>query len=493
MKCPAHLFPLALVPLLLFGCLDANPIEPPASTAEKFQEDLAAFSGHSAAAHAGDYPIRIHWMQEPEWDGLKWAVEAAARRWSHIIAPTPTASYTFLRPVSCWVAETSDGATATVNFEVGDTLAPGVHIYVATGTSHSTSWGGSWAWANECVPRDYAEWIYGQRVPFNTDYNPVTNTVPAGIVGIATGLDAAYTPAIDEWWIESDLHKARFAYGIAMHEIGHVLGIGTSETWYNGLYYAQGTKSIREIDIWYQPTDSVGTGGDTIYVEVADTIWGSWWCSTASPESRDEICGDGRAKVMRHAFFWDPPDNSFPAEAFREFLSHQEWAGYKGTYEGRLFQADDMFSFYSFAGDTTLASFHFPSNCFGSPQITVPTRGRWRDGGGLSSDVMLSGFSYGTWTRTQPIVTLLTANALHGFKVNPFELDWQKYQNMHGCMRMMTPADSLLEYYPTKEFWAGDALKTGRLQADPFIGPDKAVHEPIRGIESPFRRSRSTK
>lgn len=100
MKCRAV---LPLLAVLALGCLDADPVQLASpSPIEEVHEDLAAFSGHPAEAHADDYPIHIQWITgEPEWEPLRLAVEAAARRWSHIIAPTPTAPYTFRDDAEC--------------------------------------------------------------------------------------------------------------------------------------------------------------------------------------------------------------------------------------------------------------------------------------------------------------------------------------------------------------------------------------------------------
>lgn len=459
---------------LLMACDTATVETDAVPFAETILEDLSAYSGHEAHAHAGDYPIHVHWLAgEPEWDGLRLAVEAAARRWSHVLAPTPTAPYVFQRPVSCWVANTEDGTAMLAGFEAGDTLSPGLHLYVGIGRGGGGIWGAG-AWGGECVPRDYFTWRFGLSVPHNSDYNQVSNTTPAGIVG----LSAEWAQG-DIYGVENEMQATRFIYGVVLHEIGHVLGIGTSERWFDGLHLVLGAKYLDAIEEWNEATDSVNSEGDTIYVEVADTTWGSYWCSDTHVPSEyvDDVCGRGRSKQARMAAFWDSPGDRAPDASFQEFLSGQTWAGNQGYFEGRLFPTTDNGFFY-FTGDTTWTSYHFGS-CLGPPQSSIWTRGRWRTGAGLPQDVMLGGFYRGEagWRWYRPLITLLTANALQGWKVDPWALDWQDYGDMSDCLRMMAPADSALLFYPGEELWVGEALEAGALEAAGFIGPDKVIHD----------------
>ncbi len=291
-------------------------------------------------------------------------------------------------------------------------------------------------------------------VPQDTDYNPVSNTTPAGIVGFSPELGSG-----DIAGIEGELNRARFIYGVGLHEIGHVLGIGTSERWFHGLHVVLGPKHIDRINERHEATDSVDSQGDTVYVRVADTTWGSWWCDGihVPPDHTDDVCGTGRAKQRRMATFWDPPDDSTASVAFREFLSHQPWAGDEGRFDGRLFPTTNNGFFYH-SGDTAWASYHFHS-CLGPPQVSIVTGRGWsRSGPGLPQDVMLGGFYRGQagWRWYRPLITLLTANALQGFQVDLHALDWQEHESMLGCPRMMTPADSALLFYPSEEYWTGE-------------------------------------
>ena len=183
---------LLLLAVPALGCLDfgvqPDPSVPPIN---KIREELVAISGHPAEAHADDYPIHIQWITGvPEWEPLRLAVEAAARRWSHIIAPTPTAPYTFRDDAEC-----GHPRYGWLGFEAGSSLSPGLHLYVHAGPQRPTTVSRDrydrWrvvdeymGWAAECVPRSWEKTENHLYRPVDSQYNPVGNTTPAGIIGL---------------------------------------------------------------------------------------------------------------------------------------------------------------------------------------------------------------------------------------------------------------------------------------------------------------------
>ena len=227
---------LVLPLLAAVASCDAMPVDVPAISmspelADKIEAELAALSGVPVGGYDGDYPIHVNWIGgPPRWEPLQIAVEAAARKWAHIIAPTPTAPYTFQDDAEC-------GADhyGRLTFDAGSTLSPGLHLYVSTadwgrdkpswGLNHTYDFAG---WAMECVPRFWgvtADGLFTR--PVSSQYNPETNTVPAGIIGFP-----------GEYW-KSGLARdfleltPRKAYVTALHQIGHVLGFGTSDSWWD--------------------------------------------------------------------------------------------------------------------------------------------------------------------------------------------------------------------------------------------------------------------
>ena len=235
------MLPLVLLSPLVAGCLDA-PMAPAHSTGQPTTGETGALAsqaaglafieemtGHAAHACIDDYPIHLHWLEEPEWEPLRLAVESAVLRWSHIIAPTPVAPYVFQQTETCGV-----NGHENLVFAAGDTLAAGLHLYVFPGQWEppvgTVSFGAPFGWAMECVPQSW-EWTKDSLYlrPVDSQYNPIAETTPVGIIGL---------PA--QRWTnkeERDIHELtpRKAYVTALHELGHVLGIGLGETWWNSV------------------------------------------------------------------------------------------------------------------------------------------------------------------------------------------------------------------------------------------------------------------
>ena len=131
------------------------------------------------------YPIHVHYVEDPP-ENLRRAMESAAATWGRILAPTEAAPFVFdrgWRPEGKW--------SGIGPFRAGDTLPAGLHIYVlvdpsATGLAQTT--------VSPAFP------AVG-RIAWLPDY------LNAG---------AQYYPLV---------------YRIALHEIGHVLGIGWGARW----------------------------------------------------------------------------------------------------------------------------------------------------------------------------------------------------------------------------------------------------------------------
>ncbi len=267
----------ALATLLLIGCTNPDLLELVELPTDKILEDLVAISAHPAEAHADDYPIHIHWITgEPEWEPLRLAVEAAARRWSHIIAPTPTAPYVFPATAECGHPD-----YGWLDFEAGDSLSAGLHLYVHTGPRRPLSVSRErydrervvdeyWGWAGECVPRSWKKTEHHMYRPVDSRYNPVSDATPAGVIGLP---ERRWGP------VARDFHELtpRHAYVTALHLIGHVLGIGTGEKWWNNLEVMRGyghLHSHKDSTWWVEDdspavffTDSVAIGGLTQVLE----------------------------------------------------------------------------------------------------------------------------------------------------------------------------------------------------------------------------------
>ena len=136
------------------------------------------------------YPIHGNYGGDPPED-LRRAMESAAATWSRVLAPTEAAPFVVRNRMGhfIWVGE-------WVAFESGDVLAPGLHLYVYVGEQ-----GRAVAWASLVNLGGTSD------VPMD----------PVGVIG----------------WSEDYLASAEYPemYRVALHEIGHVLGIGTGERW----------------------------------------------------------------------------------------------------------------------------------------------------------------------------------------------------------------------------------------------------------------------
>ena len=153
------------------------------------------------------YPIHVNYLGEVPED-LRWGMEAAAATWGRILAPTEAAPFEFDQAWSGYGNIWSDMEA----FEAGDVLAPGLHLYVVENSSRR----GVWGWAGPAG----ASQLGTSDVPMD----------PVGVIALNGELFQEQKDVV----METQPHMADYfqqVHDIAMHEIAHVLGIGTSNRW----------------------------------------------------------------------------------------------------------------------------------------------------------------------------------------------------------------------------------------------------------------------
>ena len=163
-------------------------------------------------------------------------VNRAAFRWRRILWPTPFAPY--LHTSTCYYV-----GDDWSQYEVPPDSIGGLTLVVSIFADSS----GIAGRASECRGR-------GKR------YNPETGTIPAGSIAfneLAEWVHNAYgeqqvTPLDAEDW-----------YWVALHEIGHVLGIGTSDRWYNEVE-----------NVWHSDSIMVNPVFDTLCMRFDDDFCG---------------------------------------------------------------------------------------------------------------------------------------------------------------------------------------------------------------------------
>ena len=118
-------------------------------------------------------------------------------------------------------------------------------------------------WAAECVPRSWEKTENHLYRPIDSQYNPVANTTPAGIIGLP-----------EEKWgsLARDFHELtpRHAYVTALHLIGHVLGVGTGENWWENMEVVRGfgyTHNSQDSTYWVEDYTPAVFFADSIAIE----------------------------------------------------------------------------------------------------------------------------------------------------------------------------------------------------------------------------------
>ncbi|MDE0179640.1 MAG: hypothetical protein OXP36_13730 [Gammaproteobacteria bacterium] len=160
------------------------------------QEARIDFNAYTTDHHP--YPIHLTYSSEREpFEGFYAAADRAAARWARVLAPTaPVVRGTVTRSGPCVISG------HTVPLTHGDTLAPGLNLYVIM--PDDTEREG--VWATRCLQD-----IEGQATHGVIGWNPYAS------------------------WLEQHTAKGRlleWTEEAILHEIGHTLGVGLSEHWW---------------------------------------------------------------------------------------------------------------------------------------------------------------------------------------------------------------------------------------------------------------------
>ena len=139
------------------------------------------------------YPIHVHYVGTVHEDTRR-GVEAAAAKWARTLAPTPAASFTFPKRQFAQHICSFSPEFSQIVFRTGDTLAPGLHLYVA-----EADLGDAAASAAQCI-----------------------STESIGLIRMNRRL-------IHATWIAQRILEV--IHDVALHEIAHVLGIGFGKRW----------------------------------------------------------------------------------------------------------------------------------------------------------------------------------------------------------------------------------------------------------------------
>ena len=200
----------ALVLVLPLACADSptppalDPVEStPLSMADQWVLDTsssAVVAMDGFERDAGGFPFHIYWHRGAHVDArIKAAVRKAAAEWGSIVSPTPVLPYVFEYGIGCHYGEMA------ASYELGDTLAGGFHLYVST-VAPDADWTPLGAAFGPCIG-------WGE-------YHPVTGAPPNGFTYLSPDLTNSNNDYIEY---------------VALHEIGHLLGIGMSERWWAGV------------------------------------------------------------------------------------------------------------------------------------------------------------------------------------------------------------------------------------------------------------------
>lgn len=241
-------FPLVLV-LGLVACDKSPPTEPssiaspsPPALSEWIKDTVPLTvrqDGSVATDWVSDdlFPFHIYWHtgigNVPE--RIRVAVRKAAAHWASIVNPTAVLPYVYGQEWSCSASDDDGNPILWQRYAEGEVLAGGFHLYV---TSHrGIRWAGGLSFG-PCIPRVYD----AANERFRWAYHPVTGAPPNGMILIS---------ALNLHLWNDDILTA-----LAVHEIGHNLGIGQSDRWDDGLARDSVLVDGRYKSFWVQ-TDSV--------------------------------------------------------------------------------------------------------------------------------------------------------------------------------------------------------------------------------------------
>ena len=162
------------------------------------------------------YPIHTHYLGDVSEENKR-TIDAAALEWGRILNPTPAASFTFDETVDCWGSDwgsrswsRGEDTTKYLRFNAGDTLAPGLHLYFKHPPGPRYA-GRNGVYASGCASSD--PYTFENRPPIVTIKSVAergTSDVPMSPIGI----------------IGIGPEGRTISRATALHEIGHILGIG---------------------------------------------------------------------------------------------------------------------------------------------------------------------------------------------------------------------------------------------------------------------------
>ena len=150
------------------------------------------------------YPIHLTYLYEPN-PSIKQGFDETVDIWGQTLSPTPSAPFVFTSNVRF----TEIGFTAAVGTE----LAPGLHVYVASFSEP--------AGANDLF-------VAAKAGPYNAQSYGQSD-VPMEPVGAIF---------INQAWVltlENRSNTRQLVQNLLVHEIGHILGIGSSDRWDSAL------------------------------------------------------------------------------------------------------------------------------------------------------------------------------------------------------------------------------------------------------------------
>ena len=188
----------------------------------------------------GPYPINVTYLGDvPEL--IRQEMDRAAADWGRWLAPTLSAPYVLTERLLLHIRSDLSEDGFEVDLEAGDTLAPGLNVWVTTDTG---------GWGSVSTSFHYLDKVRSD-----------VATAPWAVVYF-------------NWQEIRELPEAdarRVANTTALHEIGHAVGIGTSPRWHRHLERLDSTK----------PWDSFFT--DSVTIAVFDKMGGADFPSKKIP------------------------------------------------------------------------------------------------------------------------------------------------------------------------------------------------------------------
>ncbi len=227
----------------------------------------------------GNEPFRIHvhYLGNVP-DLIRQEMDAAAAQWERWLAPTPAAPFIFSQDVVLSMNTDLPERGFHVRFDAGAQLAPGLHLWVTTGTDI-----GAWGWV---VDGFWAHSVGRSDVP-----TPPWALIWFNWQEISSRLQ---NPSV----------RRELVAETAVHEIGHAVGIGTSPRWFQYRVTPDSTK----------PWDRFLT--DPAAIAGFDNMGGNNYPYRKIPLSEDGAHWDGCAGINDYLGTHGGPDNAITEVTF---------------------------------------------------------------------------------------------------------------------------------------------------------------------------------